>query len=37
MAPVDPFVVVAVGRSYFRVEDLLRLVELMEGLREGGL
>jgi hypothetical protein len=37
MAPVDPFLVVAAGRSYFRVEDLLRLVELMEGVREGGL
>ena len=37
MVPVDPFLVVAAGRSYFRVEDLLRLVELIEGLREGSL
>jgi hypothetical protein len=37
MAPVDPFVVVAAGRSYFRVEDLLRLVQLIGGFREGCL
>jgi hypothetical protein len=37
MAPADPFLVVAAGRCCFRVEDLLRLVELIEGLREGGL
>lgn len=33
----DPFVVVAAGRSPLRVEDLLELAELMEGLSgEGG-
>ena len=37
MAPVDPFVVVAAGRSYFRVEDLLRLAQLIGGFREGCL
>ncbi len=37
MAPVDPFVVVAAGRSYFRVEDLLRLVQLIGGFWEGRL
>ena len=29
----DPFVVAAAGRSYFRVEDLLRLVELVVDLQ----
>jgi hypothetical protein len=29
----DPFVVIAGGRSYFRVEDLIELVRLVEGLR----
>ena len=29
----DPFVVVSSGRSDFRVEDLLRLVRLIEGLK----
>lgn len=28
--PTDPFVVIAAGRSHFRVVDLLRLVELVE-------
>jgi hypothetical protein len=37
MARVDPFVVVAAGRSYFRVEDLLRLVQLIGEFREGCL
>jgi hypothetical protein len=32
-ADVDPFVVVAAGRSAFRVEDLVVLVELVAGLR----
>jgi len=27
---VDPFVVVAAGRSFFRVEDLLQLAELVQ-------
>ena len=26
----DPFVVIAAGRSFFRVEDLVRLLELVE-------
>ena len=30
---VDPFVEVAAGRSYFRYEDLIRLVDLLERLR----
>jgi hypothetical protein len=29
----DPFVEIAAGRSYFRYEDLLRLADLLEGLR----
>jgi len=33
MAEVDPFAVMAAGRSPFRVEDLLALVELIGGLR----
>jgi hypothetical protein len=34
---VDPFVALAAGRSAFRVEDLLVLVELLDGLcRAGG-
>jgi hypothetical protein len=33
MADVDPFVALAAGRSPFRVEDLLALVELIGGLR----
>ncbi len=30
--PPDHFVVVAAGRSAFRIEDLLRLATLLEGL-----
>jgi len=30
----DPFVAVAAGRSYFRIEDLLGLVILLRALRE---
>ena len=30
----DPFVVISAGRSYFRVEDLLSLSELLKGLLE---
>jgi len=33
IADLDPFVVVAAGRSPFRVDDLLALVELIGGLR----
>jgi len=35
-ADPDPFVVVAASRSCFRVEDLLRMVHLIEGLKVGG-
>ncbi|MDQ6784586.1 MAG: Y4bD/Y4pK family protein [Actinomycetota bacterium] len=31
--PGDPFVVVAAGRSAFRVDDLVSLASLIEGLR----
>lgn len=31
----DPFVVVAGGRSWFRVVDLLELAELLDGVRGG--
>lgn len=30
----DPFIVLSAGRSAFRVEDLLELVRLLEGLRK---
>lgn len=33
---VDPFVALAAGRSAFRVEDLLVLAELLDGLRWAG-
>ena len=33
-AEPDPFVVIAAGRSYFRMEDLVRLVHLIEGLKD---
>lgn len=29
----DPFVVLSAGRSYFRVEDLVRLAEMIERLK----
>ena len=31
--PPDPFVAIAAGRSAFRVDDLLALADLLEGLR----
>ena len=31
--PEDPFVVIAAGRSAFRVDDLISLVSLIEGIR----
>ncbi len=34
-ADVDPFVALGAGRSPFRVEDLVELVELIAGLRGG--
>ena len=30
---VDPFVEIAAGRSFFRYEDLVRLADLVDGLR----
>jgi hypothetical protein len=33
--PEDAFVAVAAGRCRFRVDDLLRLADLVEQLREG--
>jgi hypothetical protein len=36
VGPVDVFVKVAGGRSPFRVEDLVRLGELIDVLRAGG-
>lgn len=33
MGGADPFVEIAAGRSFFRVEDLLRLVDLIRRLR----
>jgi len=33
IAGEDPFVIVAAGRSCFRVEDLVRLHQLLEGLK----
>jgi hypothetical protein len=33
--PADAFAVVAAGRCRFRVDDLLRLVDLVERLQEG--
>jgi Family of unknown function (DUF5372) len=35
--PVDPFVVLSAGRAVARIEDLLRLIELMEDLTAGGV
>ena len=40
LAAVDPFVVVAAGRSLFRIEDLIALVALLRDLKaegEGGM
>lgn len=36
MAPEDPFVSLAGGRSPLRMADLLELVRLLASLREGG-
>lgn len=33
--PADPFVVIGAGRSPFRLEDLLSLAALLDGLRAG--
>jgi hypothetical protein len=35
MAAADPFVVVAAGRSLFRLEDLIALVALLRDLKAG--
>ena len=32
----DPTVVVSKGRAYFRLQDLIRLIELVEGLKAAG-
>jgi len=34
LAPQDPFVVAGAGRALFRIEDLLRLAELVRRQRE---
>lgn len=34
IADDDPFLVMAAGRAYFRVEDLCRLVDLIRGLKD---
>jgi hypothetical protein len=36
MAPIDPFVSVAIGRSAFRIVDLLELVRLLEAMKGQG-
>jgi hypothetical protein len=33
VAAQDPFVVISAGRSHFRVEDLIKLASLMEGIK----
>ena len=33
LAAPDPFVIAAAGRAYFRLEDLIRLAELIKELR----
>ncbi len=33
-APLEPWVVLGGGRAHFRVDDLLRLVALIEGVEE---
>ena len=33
LASLDPFVVLAAGRSHFRLEDLLKLAKLVEELK----
>ena len=33
MAAPDPFVIAAAGRTYFRLEDLIRVAELIKDLR----
>jgi hypothetical protein len=35
VAPADPYVVLSAGRSLFRVEDLVALVELVRRLSSG--
>jgi hypothetical protein len=34
VAPTDPFVAIAAGRSYFRLEDLVKLADLLEALKQ---
>jgi hypothetical protein len=33
LAPPDPFVIAARGRAFFRLEDLIRLADLLRELR----
>lgn len=33
VAPIDPFVAIAAGRCLFRYGDLVKLADLLEGLR----
>lgn len=33
LAAPDPFVIAATGRAYFRLEDLIRVAELIQDLR----
>ena len=35
-SPADPFVVVAVGRALWRTEDLIKLIELVQGRQREG-
>jgi hypothetical protein len=34
--PADPYVVISAGRSPFRVQDLLKLSQLIARIRQGG-
>ena len=36
LSPPDPWIDIAAGRSLFRVEDLLRLADLIASVREEG-
>ena len=36
LVPPDPVMVMGEGRSAFRVQDLLELTRLLEGMRKGG-
>lgn len=36
LAALEPFVVLGAGRAHFRIDDLLRLMALIEGVSEEG-